>query len=203
MTPALRLTSFASAALGLLLAACGGGGGGALGNPQTVENPAGNSGQKLSFVYFQRCINPVLLARLQINVNGVVSTNTCAGGGCHDNVTGTGGALRLTAAAPALDLADPANTPDVVRASEMYKNFYSSQGETVVGTPAQSRLLNKPLLRSVLHGGGLIFDNPGDPNAKLFNYWITRPVPKGQDEFASADGMFTPPNAATGACNTE
>ena len=37
----------------------------------------------------------------------------------------------------------------------MYKNFYSAQGAVVLGSPTQSRLLTKPLVQGVLHGGGL------------------------------------------------
>jgi hypothetical protein len=133
-----------------------------------------------------------------------VSTNTCVGGGCHDNTTGTGGALRVVASAKAIDLADPANTPEAIRATDMYKNFYSAQGSTVIGSPAQSRLLAKPLLLNVLHGGGLVFASEQDPNARLIAYWITHPAPEGRDEFSAAsDGLFTPPDAATGECNTE
>ncbi len=117
------------------------------------------SGQKLSFAYFQKCINPIFLAQLQSGGAGAAGTNTCASSGCHDNVNGTGGALRIVPGAQAVDLADPANTADVIRLSDMYKNFYSAQGSSIIGTPSQSRLLTKPLLRNVLHGGGLIFDN--------------------------------------------
>jgi hypothetical protein len=102
-----------------------------------------------------------------------------------------------------VDLADPANTPDVVRATDIYKNFYSALGSTVVGAPVQSRLLTKPLTLNVLHGGGVVFLDQSDPNARLIAYWIGRPMPQGQDEFGSAaDSMFTPPDPATGACNT-
>lgn len=197
----------ASACLGGLavaaaLAACGGGGG--LANPSLVDNPALTSGQKLSFAYFQRCINPIFLAQLQININGVVSTNTCASSGCHDNTNGTGGAFRVVGSAQPLDVTDPANTPDVIRASDMFKNFFSAQAETVSGAPAQSRLLNKPLVRGVLHGGGLIFANDQDPNAQLISFWINNPVPQGQDEFSTGSfGLFTPPDPNTGACRTQ
>jgi hypothetical protein len=86
----------------------------------------------------------------------------------------------------------------------MYKNYYSSLGESVVGAPDQSRMLNKPLVRGVLHGGGLIFENTDSREAKLIRYWISRPMPQGQDEFsAAANTMFTPPDPATGACNIE
>jgi hypothetical protein len=186
------------------LAGCGGGDGNPLGNPPSVLNPPATGGQRLSFVYFQKCINPILLAPLQINQGGVISTNTCASSGCHDDITGTGGALRLVQSAQAVDLANPANTPEAVRGNDMYKNFYSSQGSSVIGTPLQSRMLTKPLTLSVLHGGGVIFADQNDSNAKLIAYWIGRPMPQGQDEFSSAaNSMFTPANPATGTCNSE
>ena len=169
-----------------------------------MQNPTTTGGQKLSFVYFQKCIQPIFIARLQVNQGGQISTNTCAAAGCHDNVSGTGGALRLVGAAQPVDLANPANTVDVIRASDMYKNFYSAQGEVVFGAPLSSRLLTKPLLLNVLHGGGLIFTSQDDPNVRLIQYWITRPMPQGQDEFSSAaNSMFTPPDPNVGACNTQ
>ena len=67
----------------------------------------------------------------------------------------------------------------------MYKNFYSAQGEVVFGSPTQSRLIAKPRLLGVLHGGGLIFENDQDPNVRLIQYWITHPMPAGQDEFST------------------
>jgi len=194
------------AAVGLLLigAGCGGGGSNPLGNPPDVSNPPGTSGQKLSFIYFQKCINPIFLAQLQINQGGVISTNTCAGSGCHETTTGAGGAFRLVPAAQPIDMSDPANTPDLIRTSDMYKNFYSAQGEVVLGSATQSRLLAKPLLLNVLHGGGQIFPNDQDPNALLIKYWISHPVPAGADEFSSAANvMFTPPDPTTGSCNTQ
>jgi hypothetical protein len=185
-----------------LLAACGGGDN-PFGNPPTIDNPLGTGGRKLSFVYFQKCVNPVFLKLLPINQNGQLSSNTCAGSGCHDNASGTGGAFRVLPAAAAVDLANAANTPDVVRTSDMYKNFYSSQGEAIPGDPQGSRLVNKPLLRNVLHGGGLIFEGAGDENLKLLEYWISRPMPQGQDEFSSAaNAMFSTGDPATGSCNT-
>ena len=203
-----RMTStwqhWCSASALALLAGCGGGASGTLGNPPTVSNPAVVAGKALSFAYFQRCINPIFLAQLPIQLGGTVSSNTCAGSGCHDNTTGTGGALRVIAAAPAIDLSDPANTPAVIRTSDMYKNFYSAQGAVVVGSVAQSRLLSKPLLLGVLHGGGLIFASQDDPNAKLIQYWISHPAPQGQDEFSTASySMFTPPDPKAGTCNTQ
>lgn len=206
MTKRARGSSTRSIAMAAVAAALlgGCGGGNPLSNPPTVQNPASTTGQKLSFEYFQRCINPIYLAELQINQNGVISTNTCASGGCHDNSTGTGGALRIVQSATLVDLSDAANTPEVIRASDMYKNFYSSQGSTIVGSALQSKLLDKPLVEGVLHGGGLIFENVDDPNAKRIAYWINNPMPQSQDEFSAAGAsLFTPPDPATGECNTQ
>lgn len=200
-----RRTTLAAAALAaFILAGCGGGEGNPIDNPPTVQNAATTSGQKLSFVYFQKCVLPVFLKQLQINQGGVISTNTCAAAGCHDNTTGTGGALRLVGNAAPVDLANPANTPAVIRTTDMYKNFYSSQGEVVFGAPLSSRLLTKPLTLNVLHGGGLIFLSESDPNAMLIRFWISRPMPQGQDEFSSAaNSMFTPADPNVGVCNTQ
>ena len=191
------------AAAALALASCGGGN--PVDNPTNVANPTGTvGGQKLAFAYFQRCVMPILRAQLPVTANGATSVNSCAAGGCHDNINGTGGALRLTASAATVDLATPGLTPEAIRATEMYRNFYSSQGETLIGAPLSSRLLNKPLVRTVLHGGGLIFSNETDANAKIIRYWITRPMPAGQDEFSSAAAnLFTPADIATGTCNTD
>ena len=187
----------------VILAGCGGSGN-PLDNPPTVQNATVPGGQKLSFVYFQKCVQPIFLKQLQINQNGVISTNTCAAAGCHDNVTGTGGAFRLLGSAQPVDLTNPANTADAIRATDMYKNFYSAQGEVVFGAPLSSRLLAKPLLLNVLHGGGLIFLSESDPNVMLIRYWISRPMPQGQDEFSSAaNSMFTPADPNAGTCNTQ
>ena len=194
---------------GVLLSACGGGGD-PLTNPSNVTNPVVTGGASLAFPYFEKCIFPIFLKQLPITQNGVASTNTCAGAGCHDSNTGTGGALRvIVAAAPVADTdlaaaATDATTATAIRATDMYKNFYSAQGVTVFGSPLQSRLFDKPLVLNVLHGGGRIFASQDDPNAKLINYWISHPVPNGQDEFSSSSySMFTPADPATGTCNTQ
>ena len=207
MTSALRRALFTGHFFNVCIAACittlagCGGGNGALDNAPTVANPPGGSGQKLSFVYFQRCVFPVLNTPLPVNIGGSVTTNTCAAGGCPDNTSGTGGALRLLAAAAAVDTALPTDT---LKASDMYKNYYSSLGESVVGNALDSRLLNKPLVRNTLHGGGLIFASADDEAAKRIGYWINHPMPSGQDEFSTAsNALFTPPDAALGVCNTD
>jgi len=82
----------------------------------------------------------------------------------------------------------------------MYKNFYSAQGEVVIGTPTLSLLENKPLNRGVLHGGGLVFSIDTDPHVQLMTYWITNPEPVGSSEFTATPNMFDP---TTGACETQ
>ena len=200
----MRRTNSLGLAAALLLAGCGGGG--PLDNPPLVDNPVGTSGQKLSFAYFQKCINPIFLAALTTTINGVVSTNTCAGSGCHANATGTGGAFRVIPEAVAFTLPPPSVPPappdaTLVRPTDMYKNFVSAQGQVVLSAVAQSRLLAKPQLLNVLHGGGLIFESAADPNLKLIQFWITHPQPQGQDEFSTTNYsvLF---NSSTGACNT-
>ena len=198
------MTLAAAGACAVSLTGCGGSSSNPLDNPGQVSNPASASGQTLSFAYFQRCVEPVFNAQLQIQLNGVTSTNTCAGSGCHANATGAGGAFRVVPSAQIVDLADPANTPAVIRVSDMYKNFYSAQGEVIVGSTTQTRLLTKPLLLNVLHGGGRIFASMTDPNAQIIAYWVTHPVPQGQDEFSTANNnMFTPADPMTGACNNQ
>ncbi len=166
--------------LAAALAACGGGN--PLANPGDVANPEVTGGQTLSYAYFQQCVFPIYKLQLA-SVGGV---NSCASSGCHDNTNGTGGALRLYPGAAALDLADVANTPAVIRTSDMYKNFYSSLASTIPGTPAQSRLFQKPLVLNTLHGGGQIFENASDEHVKVIAHWIENPMPKDQDEFSVA-----------------
>jgi len=206
----VRLGAPASAVLGAALLLGCGGGGDPLSNPGNVSNPGQTGGTSLAFPYFQKCIFPIFLKELPIVQNGVSSTNTCAGAGCHDSNTGTGGALRVIVAAAAVGDADVAaaatssDTATAIRATDMYKNFYSAQGVTVFGSPIQSRLFDKPLVLNVLHGGGRIFASEDDPNAKLIAYWISHPVAAGQSEFSTSSySMFTPADPATGTCNTQ
>jgi len=186
------------------LSACGGGGSNPLDNPESIDNPETTGGEQLSYAYFQRCVEPIFTEPLPVTIDGRTTTNTCASGGCHDTTTGTGGALRLNASAEVLTLADAANTPDVLRASEMYRNFVSAQAASQIGAPDHSRLLNKPLVRGTLHGGGLIFDSADDPLARVIAYWISHPMPEGEDEFSTAGAaLFTPADPDTGECNVE
>lgn len=165
-----------------VLASCGGGVGNPLDNPPAVDNPATIGTGKLSFDFFQRCVNPILDKALQINRNGVVSTSTCSAAGCHDDNNGTGGALRLLpGAAPQSLPGDPA----ALRATAMYRNYYSALGAVIVGDPTASRLLAKPLVINTLHAGGKIFAGVDDLDARQIAYWIQNPLAAGVDEFST------------------
>jgi len=185
------------------LGGCGGSGN-PLENPPTVTESAAASGQSLSFAYFQQCINPIFLASLP-NPNGG-SPNTCSAAGCHNDATGRGAAFRLIPTATPIPTAS-ASTPAAltessaqIQTTDMFKNFYSTQAMTIVGNPAESLLINKPLTRGVLHGGGLIFSSDQDPNIKQMEFWISNPLPVGEDEFGpSASSLFT----ASGGCQPE
>lgn len=170
---------------------------GGCGGAAEIDNPAGATGQKLVFAYYQRCIEPLLTTPLPAPQGG--GSNTCSSGGCHDSVTGTGGALRLIGSAALQDLAQDATT---LRASEMYRNFYSAQGVTVPGDALASRLLTKPLVLGVLHGGGQVLASTDDLLARRISYWVTHPAPADQDEFstAAAATMFQGGDVAAGEC---
>ncbi|MCR5882790.1 hypothetical protein LRS03_07960 [Rhizobacter sp. J219] len=170
-----------AAALIALVAGCGGGT--PLGNPPDIPNGGGGTGgRQLSFAYFQRCINPIFLASLPIIGSNPPVTNTCGGAGCHDDANGAGGAFRVRPSAAPVSLL---STADVIRASDMYKNYYSAQGEVTFNSVPLSRLITKPLVRGVLHGGGQIFANDLDPNVQKLLYWMTNPIPVGQDELTT------------------
>ncbi len=191
-----------SVSLAALLIVAGCGGSSPLGNPSTIVNPPVTGTQSLSFAYFQRCINPIFLAQLPSPTGS--NTNTCAAAGCHAYATGAGGALRIVPSAQVVDVTNPANTPTVIQATDMYKNFYSAQSEVIISAPTQSLLENKPLLRGVLHGGGLVFGSDTDPHILLMDYWINNPAPLGEDEFSTATyNMFTPADPINGTCNTQ
>ena len=175
---ALRL---AQATLVALVAGCGGGT--PLGNPPDIQNSGeGTGGRSLSFAYFQRCINPIFRESLPIIGSSPPVSNQCGSAGCHDDANGTGGAFRIRAAAPYV----PAGTAEaIVRASDMYKNYVSAQGEVTFNSILLSRLITKPLVRGVLHGGGQIFLDDDNPNVKKITHWMRNPIPAGQDAFTT------------------
>lgn len=165
---------FLPAAAGLL-SACG-----------PVDVTQGPPGGTLCFDYFQQCVNPVFDATLPIyDQNGIViGNNTCSASGCHQNPGSAGGSLKITPSALTVMVSGAMTDADkaTVRATPMYGNFLSAKGGADLNTPRQSFLLKKPLVE-VLHGGGRVFVNDQDPNARQFLFWITNRVPQGGDEF--------------------
>jgi hypothetical protein len=187
----------------VLLGGCGGGNNAnPADNPPDIANPTVLSTTKrLSFAYFQRCVQPILEAELPSTVNGVPTMGSCAASGCHDRRSATGGALRLVAGAQFQSFEpNPSNTTQL-RQSEMYRNFISAQAAVVPGQPADSLLLNKPLGNGVLHAGGVAFTSANDLNARVMAYWIARPLPEGQDEFSAAGNLLFPIDVTSGVCN--
>jgi hypothetical protein len=158
------------------------------------NNPETSGRQELSFPFYQRCVEPILVTPLPIP--GTSTLNSCAASGCHDNVNGTGGSLRLRAGATVVP--NPGSLPEgQVTSTDMYRNYYSTQGAVAFGAIRSSRLLTKPLVQNTLHGGGLIFESESNPNVQVLLDWMTHPVPTGQSEFsydpASPAGSCTIP----------
>lgn len=198
--------SLAAACTLATLSGCGGGGN-PLDNPETIDNPGNTGGRRLSFLYFQYCVAPIFDMQLTSHVTdprtGAMTTtiNTCSGSGCHAVGVSTGGSLTL--APGAAPRAYPATGPlpqsdiDAMRnaasPAPIYQNFISAQAAVVIGQPTQSLLLNKPLVRNVLHGGGVVFETTTDPHAQTIQFWLQRPMPQGQDEFSRSleSSMFT------------
>jgi hypothetical protein len=177
-------------------------GGTALVGCAPVENPPGGSGHTLCFAYYQQCVNRIFDESLPIDYdnNGTIDAmNTCSGAGCHDNTSGTGGAFRVIP--HAASVSSPVTDPDAVKgppAVDIYRNFYSAQGASDMGSPAESRLLTKPLLEA-LHGGGRIFFSRQDSNAQQLLFWIEHPAPDGKDEFCDeCNDLFV--GGAGGTC---
>jgi hypothetical protein len=184
------------------LAGCGGGGDNAnpADNPPDIANPTVlSTSKRLSFAYFQRCVQPILEADLATTVNGAPGIGSCAASGCHASRSATGGALRLVRGATFQSFDPNPSNAAQLRQSDMYRNFISAQAATVPGVPAASMLLNKPLGNG-LHAGGVSFSDANDLNAKIMAYWIARPLPEGQDEFSAAGNLLFPIDVTTGAC---
>ena len=51
--------------------------------------------------------------------------------------TAPAASFRVVSNAAVIDVTDPANSADVIRATDMYKNFYSAQAAVVLGSPTR------------------------------------------------------------------
>ncbi|GMR20824.1 MAG: hypothetical protein BMS9Abin36_1421 [Gammaproteobacteria bacterium] len=130
----------------------------------TVED--GPGGNTLCFNYFQSCINPIL----DENIAG----KTCSASGCHRQGEAFGGAFRT----------DPTAADG---STEMLANFISAKGATNLNNAANSKLLTKPLVSGILHGGGVVFTT-ADPQYSEILYWINNSVTAQDDPIC--DNLF-------------
>ena len=103
--------SSAASSIALLrhaLAACGGGHRTRSAIPPTVSNPLNDQGSQHLVVRVLPEVHQPDLPRAAADPGQRLdSTNTCAGAGCHDTVTGTGGALPRRPGAQPVDLTRP------------------------------------------------------------------------------------------------
>ena len=129
MSDPLKPRTLAAFALAAALGACGGGSN-PFGNPPSVENPPGVGGQKLSFAYFQKlhlsdlpgaAADPPGQRQLDQHLRRLGLPRQ------HQRHRRVLPGHRRNAAV--VDVTDPANTPDLIRATDMYKNFYSARGD--------------------------------------------------------------------------
>jgi hypothetical protein len=143
----------ASLLLGLivLLAGCG---------VQVDNSPAGN-GDTLSCPDFEANVFPVL--------TNPIGGKTCSDVGCHyiNYATGAGG---TTGGGFKVDPTAVANTSS----PDMLKDYLAAKGFADLNSPANSRLLLKPL-GAVGHGGGVIFSST-DPNYLAMLAWISNRI---------------------------
>lgn len=131
-------------------------------NEVNVE-PAANA-QQLCQEYYEACINP-LLTQPRTLISRDVSV-TCSSAGCHDSVSGSGGAFKIDGSA-------------LAGTDAMTTNYRAAHGFINISDPVNSKLLLEPLAGSDAisgtHGGGDIFADPNDSAYQEIYYWITHP----------------------------
>lgn len=128
-----------------------------------VSPTAVTTGLVLSCPNFQTNVFPAVL---NTSING----QTCSAGGCHfiDYTTGTGG---TTGGGFKVDPNALPNSP------EMQKNYLAARGFSDLNSPANSRLLLKPMGDPSVggHGGGVII-TAGDVYYLAIYGWISSQV---------------------------
>jgi hypothetical protein len=144
----------ASLLLGLiaLLTGCG---------VQVPSSPVGN-GDTLSCPDFENNVYTVLTTP--------IGGKTCSDVGCHfiNYATGAGG---TTGGGFKVDPTTPVNAGS----TDMVKNYIAAKGFSDLNSPANSRLLLKPL-GAVGHGGGVIFTSTSDINYLIVLAWISNRI---------------------------
>ena len=132
-----------------------------LDNPPTVSNPtAHRQTSSCPSPTSRSCINPIFLAQLPIH-SATARLDQHLRRRRVATTTPTAPAARFVSC-PTRSRStspNPANTPDVIRASDMYKNFYSAQGDGGDRlADAEPRCSPSRWCNGVLHGGGLVFE---------------------------------------------
>jgi hypothetical protein len=128
---------------------------------QVPSTPVGN-GDTLSCPDFENNVFPVL--------TNPIGGKTCSDVGCHyiNYATGaggtTGGGFKV----------DPTTVPNS-GSPDMVKNYIAAKGFSDLNSPANSRLLLKPL-GAVGHGGGVIFTGTSDINYLIVLAWISNRI---------------------------
>lgn len=127
-----------------------------------VSNTSAAAGLVLSCPNFQSNVFPVL--------TNPINGKSCSDGGCHyiDYATGSGG---TTGGGFKVDPNAAPNSP------EMQKNYLAAVGFSDLNSPANSRLLLKPMGDASVggHGGGTII-TAGDPYYLAIYGWISTQI---------------------------
>lgn len=110
---------------------------------------------------FESAVQPVLAAR-------------CASPECHGRPE-----RPFSTYAPLRFRADPARThvDEPLDAAELLHNYVASNLFAEAGDPAEApALTRKPLAEraGVFHGGGVVFDDPSDPDYAALAAWVAR-----------------------------
>lgn len=160
------------AVLLLALAAC---------NDSVDNEPVAATGGTLCVADFEQCVNPIFDAV----ITGSTGQTTCAGSGCHEVGTGSGGAFKVFANAQP-------GSPEIL------SNFFAAKGFANLDDPDKSKVLLEPLQGefsiSGTHTGGDIFPDTADACYQTVFQWASTRV---SETDSSSCGLCSTVNTAT------
>ena len=147
-----------------------------------VDNePAAATGGTLCVADFEQCVNPIFDAV----ITGRTGQATCAGSGCHEAGTGSGGAFKVFANAQP-------GSPEIL------SNFFAAKGFANLDDPGKSKVLLEPLQGessiSGTHTGGDIFPDTADSCYQAVFQWASTRVSEAD---STSCGLCTTVNTAT------
>lgn len=161
---------------GLLLAAIVGL---AAGCEQVTVEQSQATGQTLCRLDYETCVDPIFHSV----ISGRTGPVTCSASGCHDNVSGSGGGLKLV--------------PNPGTPADLQANFLRARTFGNLNAPDQSKLLLEPLTGqsaiSGTHTGGDIFPGTNDACYRVVRDWIALAV---DSEDSTSCGVCVPVNVA-------